>query len=193
MAMAISCCRASNAALPLLGLQLPHRRMSRTRNSLSSRSFLEFEVIRNASLRSSCFVKAVRAPIRGAVAGEGEEVEDSDRPGTVSSKKRSKTMSSSIENPSSPSSDTHATGSKEKVRSSNLISAFMDDMAGFMAPREKGDIRDLVLMSFSFALFIYISQHLVHAYCALSYEGTICLITVNAVIWDIVYMITLQG
>lgn len=41
-----------------------------------------------------------------------------------------------------------------------------DDMVGFMAPREKGDIRDVILMSFSFAVLVYISQRLVCLYCA---------------------------
>ena len=43
----------------------------------------------------------------------------------------------------------------------------MDEIVGFMAPREKGDIRDVILMSLSFAVFVYISQRLVCAYCVL--------------------------
>ncbi|KAH7296185.1 hypothetical protein KP509_26G012300 [Ceratopteris richardii] len=39
------------------------------------------------------------------------------------------------------------------------------DLAGNLAPREKGDIRDVVLMSLSFAVYVYISQKLVCAYC----------------------------
>jgi hypothetical protein len=34
-----------------------------------------------------------------------------------------------------------------------------------MAPRKKGDIQDVILMSISFALYVYISQKLVCAYC----------------------------
>lgn len=41
----------------------------------------------------------------------------------------------------------------------------LDEILGFMAPREKGDIRDVILMSFSFAVLVYISQRLVCLYC----------------------------
>jgi len=41
----------------------------------------------------------------------------------------------------------------------------LDEIVGFMAPREKGDIRDVILMSFSFAVLVYISQRLVCLYC----------------------------
>lgn len=41
----------------------------------------------------------------------------------------------------------------------------MDELVGFMAPREKGDIRDVFLMSLSFAVLVYISQRLVCLYC----------------------------
>lgn len=43
----------------------------------------------------------------------------------------------------------------------------LDEVAGFMAPREKGDIRDVILMSLSFAVLVYISQRLVCLYCVL--------------------------
>ncbi|KAG6509680.1 hypothetical protein ZIOFF_027680 [Zingiber officinale] len=35
-----------------------------------------------------------------------------------------------------------------------------------LSPKQKGDWKDLVLMSFSFAVYIYISQRIVCAYCA---------------------------
>ncbi|KAL2631891.1 hypothetical protein R1flu_016577 [Riccia fluitans] len=170
MAMAISCTSRTSAALAHLGLRLHLLPlMSRTRNSLNSRKFGEFGVRGDAILRSSALAEGFRIRIRAVVAGEGEEVEESDRPKTMSSKTRPKTISSRIGSASRPGSQRPAAGSKEKGRSSNIISALLDDMAGFMAPREKGDIRDVVLMSFSFALFIYISQHLVHAYCVLKH------------------------
>jgi hypothetical protein len=43
----------------------------------------------------------------------------------------------------------------------------IDELVSFMAPREKGDIRDVILMSLSFAVLVYISQRLVCAYCTL--------------------------
>jgi hypothetical protein len=43
----------------------------------------------------------------------------------------------------------------------------IDELVSFMAPREKGDIRDVILMSLSFAVLVYISQRLVYAYCTL--------------------------
>ena len=41
----------------------------------------------------------------------------------------------------------------------------LDEVVGFMAPRDKGDIRDVILMSLSFAVLVYISQRLVCLYC----------------------------
>ncbi|KAL0924755.1 hypothetical protein M5K25_005611 [Dendrobium thyrsiflorum] len=35
-----------------------------------------------------------------------------------------------------------------------------------MSPKQKGDWKDVALMSFSFAVYIYISQRIVCAYCA---------------------------
>ncbi|KAH7296184.1 hypothetical protein KP509_26G012300 [Ceratopteris richardii] len=46
-----------------------------------------------------------------------------------------------------------------------FLSMLFKDLAGNLAPREKGDIRDVVLMSLSFAVYVYISQKLVCAYC----------------------------
>ncbi|GLJ21713.1 hypothetical protein SUGI_0404650 [Cryptomeria japonica] len=42
----------------------------------------------------------------------------------------------------------------------------VDDLRKFAAPRKKGDIRDVMLMSISFAVYVYISQKIVCAYCA---------------------------
>lgn len=56
----------------------------------------------------------------------------------------------------------------EKILMQRLsLDKAMDEIVGFMAPREKGDIRDVILMSLSFAVFVYISQRLVCAYCVL--------------------------
>ncbi|KAJ4979708.1 hypothetical protein NE237_010488 [Protea cynaroides] len=35
-----------------------------------------------------------------------------------------------------------------------------------LSPKQKGDWKDLMLMSFSFAVYVYISQRIVCAYCA---------------------------
>lgn len=35
-----------------------------------------------------------------------------------------------------------------------------------LSPKQKGDWRDVLLMSLSFAVYVYISQKLVCAYCA---------------------------
>nr|XP_010938942.1 uncharacterized protein LOC105057918 [Elaeis guineensis] len=35
-----------------------------------------------------------------------------------------------------------------------------------LSPKQKGDWKDVVLMSFSFAVYVYISQKIVCAYCA---------------------------
>ncbi|XP_020080882.1 uncharacterized protein LOC109704546 isoform X2 [Ananas comosus] len=35
-----------------------------------------------------------------------------------------------------------------------------------LSPKQKGDWKDLLLMSFSFAVYVYISQKIVCAYCA---------------------------
>ncbi|XP_057976165.1 uncharacterized protein LOC131163592 [Malania oleifera] len=35
-----------------------------------------------------------------------------------------------------------------------------------LSPKQKGDWKDLVLMSFSFAVYVYMSQKIVCAYCA---------------------------
>jgi len=41
----------------------------------------------------------------------------------------------------------------------------LDGLRKFVAPRHKGDIWDVMLMSISFAVYIYISQKIVCAYC----------------------------
>jgi len=48
----------------------------------------------------------------------------------------------------------------------------LDEVVGFMAPREKGDIRDVILMSLSFAVLVYISQRLVCLYCVVRHMGS---------------------
>lgn len=48
----------------------------------------------------------------------------------------------------------------------------MDEIVGFMAPREKGDIRDVILMSLSFAVLVYISQRLVCLYCVVRHMAS---------------------
>ncbi|CAM6100884.1 unnamed protein product [Calypogeia fissa] len=53
------------------------------------------------------------------------------------------------------------------TRSPKILSTIVKEWTSFTAVREKGDVRDVVLMSLSFAVLIYISQHLVHAYCTL--------------------------
>ncbi|MCO5605699.1 hypothetical protein L7F22_059883 [Adiantum nelumboides] len=58
--------------------------------------------------------------------------------------------------------------SPSKVKDSpklGLVPLFFQNLAGNKAPREKGDIRDVILMSLSFAVYVYISQRLVCAYC----------------------------
>lgn len=35
-----------------------------------------------------------------------------------------------------------------------------------LSPKQKGDWKDVLLMSFSFAVYVYISQKIVCAYCA---------------------------
>ncbi|ERN00858.1 hypothetical protein AMTRI_Chr03g140000 [Amborella trichopoda] len=40
------------------------------------------------------------------------------------------------------------------------------EMQRWVRPRRKGDLRDVLLMSLSFALYVYISQRIVGAYCA---------------------------
>eukprot|EP00245_Coleochaete_scutata_P004535 TRINITY_DN17247_c0_g1_i2.p1 TRINITY_DN17247_c0_g1~~TRINITY_DN17247_c0_g1_i2.p1 ORF type:complete len:176 (-),score=20.27 TRINITY_DN17247_c0_g1_i2:734-1261(-) len=44
------------------------------------------------------------------------------------------------------------------------LSKLLEDAAAFVTPREKGDIRDVVLCSLTFAVLVYISQRLVTAY-----------------------------
>jgi len=48
----------------------------------------------------------------------------------------------------------------------------LDEIVGFMAPREKGDIRDVILMSLSFAVLVYISQRLVCLYCVVRHMAS---------------------
>ncbi|KAI5084174.1 hypothetical protein GOP47_0000343 [Adiantum capillus-veneris] len=66
-----------------------------------------------------------------------------------------------------PSSDQRKdSSSKGKViHKLGFLHLFFQDLVGNMAPREKGDIRDVILMSLSFAVYVYISQKLVCAYC----------------------------
>ncbi|MCO5610369.1 hypothetical protein L7F22_064605 [Adiantum nelumboides] len=66
-----------------------------------------------------------------------------------------------------PSAGPHkASPSKLKdTRKLGILPLFFQNLAGNMAPREKGDIRDVILMSLSFAVYVYISQKLVCAYC----------------------------
>ena len=45
----------------------------------------------------------------------------------------------------------------------------MESLVTFLAPREKGDIRDVTLVCLSFAVLVYISQRLVCAYYALQF------------------------
>uniref|UniRef100_A0A803LC08 Uncharacterized protein n=1 Tax=Chenopodium quinoa TaxID=63459 RepID=A0A803LC08_CHEQI len=35
-----------------------------------------------------------------------------------------------------------------------------------LSPKQKGDLKDVLLMSFSFGVYVYISQKIVCAYCA---------------------------
>ncbi|BBN11711.1 hypothetical protein MPTK1_5g14160 [Marchantia polymorpha subsp. ruderalis] len=173
MAMAACCSISSSAAAG--ALRASQLQASRGRNRLSerrsgdicvgrggnSRRFRDFEMFKGSQSGSSSIDSV---SIRASAGGDGED--ETERPRTMSSsKKRPKSMSSVVDRPAVLSEK--RAGPKEKARSSNLISALVDDLAGFMAPREKGDIRDVVLMSLSFAVLIYISQHLVHAYCAL--------------------------
>lgn len=39
-------------------------------------------------------------------------------------------------------------------------------LKGNLSPKQKGDWKDLMLMSLSFAVYVYISQRIVCAYCA---------------------------
>lgn len=59
----------------------------------------------------------------------------------------------------------HATYQKQLM--AKRLSVIKEQVATFMGPRENGDIRDVILMSFSFAVLVYISQRLVCAYCLL--------------------------
>uniref|UniRef100_A0A7N0VIZ7 Uncharacterized protein n=1 Tax=Kalanchoe fedtschenkoi TaxID=63787 RepID=A0A7N0VIZ7_KALFE len=40
------------------------------------------------------------------------------------------------------------------------------ELGDFVSPKQKGDWKDVVLMSLSFAVLVYISQRIVCAYCA---------------------------
>ncbi|KAG6544607.1 hypothetical protein Mapa_014029 [Marchantia paleacea] len=174
MGMAMAACRSISSSAAAGALRALEFQASRGRNRLSERRsgeicvggggnprrFGELEMFKGSNSSSSIDSVLIRA----SAGGDGED--ETERPRTMSSsKKRPKSMSSVVERPAVLSEK--RAGPKEKVRSPNLISALVDDLAGFMAPREKGDIRDVVLMSLSFAVLIYISQHLVHAYCAL--------------------------
>eukprot|EP00249_Psilotum_nudum_P009233 c21802_g1_i1 orf=441-1088(-) len=45
------------------------------------------------------------------------------------------------------------------------LRGWYEDMIDFLTPREKGDSKDMILMSLSLAVYVYISQKLVCAYC----------------------------
>lgn len=46
------------------------------------------------------------------------------------------------------------------------VEKFGRGLKNCLSPKRKGDWKDLMLMSFSFAVYVYISQKLVCAYCA---------------------------
>ncbi|CAN1316751.1 hypothetical protein LINPERPRIM_LOCUS30180 [Linum perenne] len=58
---------------------------------------------------------------------------------------------------------------KEKLALSEMLMSSVDKFRkGFkesLSPKQKGDWKDVVLMSFSFAVYVYMSQQLVCAYC----------------------------
>ena len=59
---------------------------------------------------------------------------------------------------------------KEKKESLKEIFVVIDKLGrgikDSLSPKQKGDWKDLVLMSLSFAVYVYISQRIVCAYCA---------------------------
>ncbi|KAF5822372.1 hypothetical protein HanRHA438_Chr01g0026141 [Helianthus annuus] len=63
-----------------------------------------------------------------------------------------------------------AKGGKEKKQSMMEVFVGVKKLGrGFkesLSPKRKGDWKDLVLMSLSFAIYVYISQKIVCAYCA---------------------------
>ena len=63
----------------------------------------------------------------------------------------------------------HALKSLSNLASGKGVAGMMESAAKFLAPRKHGDIRDVTLVSLSFAVLVYISQRLVCAYCAFMY------------------------
>ena len=61
---------------------------------------------------------------------------------------------------------------KEEKKHQSLMKFFVGveklgrGMKECLSPKQKGDWKDLVLMSLSFAVYVYISQKIVCAYCA---------------------------
>ena len=63
----------------------------------------------------------------------------------------------------------HALKSLSNLASGKGVAGVMDSVVKFLAPRKHGDLRDVTLVSLSFAVLVYISQRLVCAYCAFMY------------------------
>ncbi|KAK9108971.1 hypothetical protein Sjap_017031 [Stephania japonica] len=73
---------------------------------------------------------------------------------------------------SDPNKDQKVKGEKGASQSISIAKIFAQvaklgkDLRSNLSPKEKGDWKDVVLMSLSFAVYVYISQKLVCAYCA---------------------------
>jgi len=64
-----------------------------------------------------------------------------------------------------PSVEERAKTSLPPISISEKLEQFLDGLRKLVAPRRKGDILDVMLMSISFAVYVYISQKIVCAYC----------------------------
>lgn len=102
-----------------------------------------------------------------SLSSTSDDMQEVSSSSTESPKTVSQALESSEQKPKSPK-ERKPEATLEKILMQKLkLDKAMDEIVGFMAPREKGDIRDVILMSLSFSVFIYISQRLVCAYCVL--------------------------
>lgn len=58
------------------------------------------------------------------------------------------------------------TGKEKKLSLMESVDKLGRGIKESLSPKQKGDWKDLLLMSLSFAIYIYISQKIVCAYCA---------------------------